>query len=168
MKNKKENLVIYDNINNDFIDVESLDDALSYTKELYIEDGDIHPDIEDVVVYQKVGQIGVEDLKDGTCKVYMIELSDKHWLEGIKHTVSSDDDGLSPDYLKSLGWITEFDDVLKKTFYIEPNIKKRDKISVEFEQEYYRVYHGKERTFIALETSLKWFQLHYMLQTYRD
>lgn len=70
---------------------------------------------------------------------------------------------LTHEYLLSIGWISEFDEVRGKTFYVEPNIKDRDKVSVEFENHYYRVWHGENRTFVALESSVEWLQLHLFL-----
>lgn len=70
---------------------------------------------------------------------------------------------LTPEYLTERGWITEYDEVRQKTFYVEPNIKDRDKISVEFENHYYRIWHSAAKTFIALESSIEWFELYYLL-----
>lgn len=57
---------------------------------------------------------------------------------------------LTPDYLQSKGWIFDGD------YWIMPLIKDRDKIWIQFESHYYRVWHGKERVFIALEDSIEW------------
>lgn len=70
---------------------------------------------------------------------------------------------LTQKYLIEKGWITEYDSTLEKTFFIEPNIKQRDKVSVEFESHYYRVWHGPNRTFIALESCTEWFEMYMML-----
>ena len=64
---------------------------------------------------------------------------------------------LTPDYLKSKGWIKE------NGFWVEPNIKERDKIWIQFENHYFRVWHGRDRTFISLETKLEWFENYYLL-----
>ena len=55
------------------------------------------------------------------------------------------------------GWIKEGE------FYVEQNIKGRDKIWVNFESHYFRIYHGENRTFIALERSKKWFEVYYLM-----
>ena len=70
---------------------------------------------------------------------------------------------LTPEYLLSKGWIISFDEVRKKSFYIEDDVKDRDLISVEFDGNGYRVWHSEKRTFIAAETSLEWFELYYLL-----
>jgi hypothetical protein len=70
---------------------------------------------------------------------------------------------LTPDYLIKRGWITEFDEVRQKTYYVESGIKSRDMISVEFEAHYYRIWHGKERVFVALESSKEWFDIYYLM-----
>lgn len=64
---------------------------------------------------------------------------------------------LTPEHLKSWGWIQE------GNFWVEANIKTRDKIWIQFENHYYRVYHGEERTFISLKATIGWFQNYYRL-----
>lgn len=70
---------------------------------------------------------------------------------------------LTPEYLTKRGWIAEYDEARHKMFYVEPNIKDRDKIFIEFENHYYRVWHSSSKTFIALETTVEWFELYYLL-----
>ena len=70
---------------------------------------------------------------------------------------------LTPDYLLKNGWIIKFDTITKKSYYCEPNIKERDTIYIEFESNYYRVWHGKAKTFIALESSIEWFECYYLI-----
>lgn len=70
---------------------------------------------------------------------------------------------LTPKHLEDMGWMPYFDDVRQKTFYCESDIKSRDRILVDFENHYYRVWHGKDVTFIALETTKEWFDLYYMM-----
>lgn len=64
---------------------------------------------------------------------------------------------LTPKYLIERGWAEE------DGYYIEPNIKDRDRISISFEHHYYRVWHSDKRTFIALESTIEWFELYYLL-----
>lgn len=64
---------------------------------------------------------------------------------------------LTPEYLQNKGWIQE------GKYWVEPNIKDRDKIWVQFEYHYYKVWYGGDRTFIALESSLEWFENYYLL-----
>lgn len=70
---------------------------------------------------------------------------------------------LTEDDLINLGWIRIFDDRVDKYYFIEPNIKERDKIWIEFEHHYYRVWHGRDKTFIALKINKEWFDVYYML-----
>lgn len=70
---------------------------------------------------------------------------------------------LTAGYLISKGWVLQFDETLRKDFYVEPNVKDRDTVWVEFEAYYYRVWHGREKTFIALQTSIEWLQMYMML-----
>jgi hypothetical protein len=64
---------------------------------------------------------------------------------------------LTPEYLKSKGWVEE------SGYWVEPGKKSRDKIWIQFEHHYYRVFHGAERTFIALESKIEWFEVYYLL-----
>lgn len=64
---------------------------------------------------------------------------------------------LTPQYLIERGWVEQ------DGYYIEPNIKDRDRISISFESHYYRVWHGEKRTFFALESTIEWFELYYLL-----
>ena len=84
-------------------------------------------------------------------------------LKFIANQIINSKTRLTVEYLIKNGWRTEYDKITDKTFYVEPNIKDRDKVSVEFESHYYRVWHGRERTFVALETSVEWLQLHLLL-----
>lgn len=70
---------------------------------------------------------------------------------------------LTPEYLFMNGWVPFYDTQTEKTFIVEPHVKDRDKIWVEFEHHYYRVWHGPAKTFIALKASLVWFQLYLLL-----
>lgn len=70
---------------------------------------------------------------------------------------------LTISYLISNGWVTEYDEVRKKIFFTEPNIKDRDRVSIEFDGNGYRVWHSEKITFIASETSLEWFEMYYLL-----
>ena len=64
---------------------------------------------------------------------------------------------LTTEYLIQSGWTEE------DGYYSEPNIKERDRIWIKFEGHFYRAYYGRYKTFIALETSLEWFNLFYLL-----
>jgi hypothetical protein len=64
---------------------------------------------------------------------------------------------LTPDYLLKRGWIK------KNGYYIEPNIKDKDLVLIRFENGYYRVWHSDKLTFIALESSIEWFEAYYLI-----
>lgn len=81
-----------------------------------------------------------------------------HWLIVKKGT------HLEPKHLYKAGWVVEV--VGNRQFFVEPNVKPRDKIWVEFENHYYRVYHSETRTFISLETKLEWLRVYLFLNDY--
>jgi len=64
---------------------------------------------------------------------------------------------LTPQYLLERGWIE------KDGCYSEPNMKDRDLITIQFENHYYRVWRSSKLTFIALESSVEWFEMYYLL-----
>ena len=64
---------------------------------------------------------------------------------------------LRPEHLIARGWIEE------DGYWVEPDIKYEYKIWIQFERHYFRVWHGKERTFIGLESKLEWFENYYLL-----
>jgi hypothetical protein len=64
---------------------------------------------------------------------------------------------LTPEYLLQKGWIE------KDGYYVESNIKDRDLISISFEADYCRVWHGANKTFIALEATIEWFENYYCI-----
>lgn len=75
----------------------------------------------------------------------------------ISNRIVREQNLLTPKYLTDMGWIE------KDGYYFEPNIKDRDLISISFEKNWFRVWHGKERTFIALESKVEWFEIYYLL-----
>lgn len=86
----------------------------------------------------------------------------KNWIYNlavriIAKRIINSSNRLTPEYLLQKGWVEENED------YFEPNVKDRDRIIISFEGNYYRVWHSANRTFIALESTLEWFELHYML-----
>lgn len=64
---------------------------------------------------------------------------------------------LQPHHLTSLGFI------YTDGYYFQPNMKDRDIIYVQFEGSSYRVFHSINKTFIAAENTLEWFELYYLL-----
>ncbi len=64
---------------------------------------------------------------------------------------------LKPDYLTKKGWIEE------DGYYFEPEIKESSRIWIKFEHHYFRVWYGKEKTFIGLESKVEWFETYYLM-----
>jgi len=81
-------------------------------------------------------------------------------LKFIAWRIWVSDEKLTPQILVDAGWVAEDDVVRGKTFWYEPNIKDRDRVSIEFENHYYRVWHGKDKTFIAMESSVEWLHVY--------
>ena len=88
------------------------------------------------------------------------------WAMSILKKNLEEGENLKPEHLVNLGW--------KKipgygtTMMVEPEIKDRDMVWIEFcgaygRVDYYRVWHGRERTFIALKAKKAWFDAYYML-----
>ena len=90
----------------------------------------------------------------------------KQWLLNIilkvlRWLIRRKGDQLLSDHLYDAGWIIEVQN--ERAFFIEPNIKGRDKIWISFENHYYRIYHGENRTFIDLQCTLQWLQVYLFL-----
>lgn len=66
---------------------------------------------------------------------------------------------INVEYLESIGFKSN------GTYFVEENVKVRDKIWVELNDGYYRIFHGERKTFIALESSKYWFDVYYFLMT---
>ena len=89
-------------------------------------------------------------------------LSSQNWIykfaiKIIANRIIHEQNLLTPEYLKSKGWVEE------DGFWIEQEIKSRDKIWIQFEHHYFRIWHGKERTFVGLESKLEWFEIYYLI-----
>ena len=69
---------------------------------------------------------------------------------------------LTPRYLLSKGWVMS-EGINDRIMYVEPNIKDRDRVSISFENHYYRVWHSDKEIFIALESTVEWFEMYYLL-----
>lgn len=65
MPETKQILTMYDNIDGDFIEVDSLEDARKYVKENYVEEDSMHPDFTHFDVFKKVGEVYVEEDAEG-------------------------------------------------------------------------------------------------------
>jgi|GEM_PF-2045362 len=77
-------------------------------------------------------------------------------LKRVAKTIIKSENLLTPEDLIQDGWI------LQDGYYIEKGIKDRDRISVKFQDHYYRVFHSANRTFVALESSKEWFYTYYL------
>jgi hypothetical protein len=66
---------------------------------------------------------------------------------------------LTPELLFDKGWSIQEQD--GKQFFVEPNIKEREKVWIAFENHYYRVWHGHYRTFVALESTVEWLHTYF-------
>ena len=91
-----------------------------------------------------------------------IKQSIKSWIyrqaiKVIAKRIVKDSNLLTPQYLLEHGWAE------KDGYYTEQNMKDRDLITIQFESHYYRVWHSSKLTFIALESSVEWFELYYLL-----
>lgn len=75
----------------------------------------------------------------------------------IANAICHNQNLLTPQYLIDRGWIE------KDGYYIEPDMKDMDLISIQFERHYFRIFHSDKRTFIALESKVEWFEVYYLL-----
>ena len=89
-------------------------------------------------------------------------MSNKSWIyrlsmKLIANRIVWGNNILTPKYLLDRGFIEQ------DGFYFEPEIKDRDLITIQFEHHHYRVWHSKNKTFIALKSSIEWFETYYLL-----
>lgn len=89
-------------------------------------------------------------------------LSQKNWLLRLYSVLFANrlvhyPTPLTPEYLEQRGWKGFNGD------WYEPYVKDRDRITISFENHYYRVWHSEKRTFIALESSVEWFEMYFLL-----
>jgi hypothetical protein len=89
-------------------------------------------------------------------------MSSQNWIYAlavklIANRIVHGNNFLTPKYLTDRGWI------LEDGYYVEPKIKERDKIWIQFEAHYFRVWHGKEKSFIGLESKVEWFENYFLL-----
>ena len=87
----------------------------------------------------------------------------KKALKVIAKNVIIYGDRLTSDYLVKKGWILEYDEVREKSYYKQPYIKDRDAIYIEFESNYYAVYHSSSKTFISTGNTIQWFESYYLI-----
>ena len=100
-------------------------------------------------------------------KLFFKAISNIGWIyrlavKIIANRIVHEKERLTPEYLIQKGWIKDKE---HKNFYYEPEVKERYKIWVEFDDHdfSFRVYYGRNKTFIALEKSLEWFNMFYLL-----
>ena len=137
----KQKLYIYNGIDSQLEEIEDLADAKDYIKD-YMEDGDIHPDIESIIILQQVGGVYVEETGDfaelngnsvPVCKVevlidktdiddYKEVLEDKHRLTiEIEKAMFGDEGAKNPSLC----------DVLKSVIDMKSRIDELEKASLE-------------------------------------
>ena len=69
---------------------------------------------------------------------------------------------LTAEYLTAKGFIND------DGWYVESDLKDENKIWVKFDEHgHATIWHGKEKTFITNESTLEWFEIHYLL-AHRD
>lgn len=64
---------------------------------------------------------------------------------------------LTPEYLLERGWVEQ------NGYYFEPNMKDRDIIQIRFDKHWYYVTHSSNKTYIATESTVEWFENYYLL-----
>ena len=75
----------------------------------------------------------------------------------IANRIVHGENHLKPSHLIARGWVKEDD------YYFEPDVKDKCKIWVKFENHYFRIYYGVNKTFIGLESKIEWFDNYYLL-----
>ena len=61
LNSQKQELFIYDGINCTLEEIDSIEDGMSFIKENFMEGGDIHPDIEDIIIVKKIASVCVTE-----------------------------------------------------------------------------------------------------------
>jgi hypothetical protein len=92
----------------------------------------------------------------------MPKTSAKTTFKNIQVGINTSETPLTPYILVKNGWErrTEND----KVYYIQPYMKDRDRVYIEFESHYYRVWHSHRKTFISVQTHVEWLLLYLLLQ----
>lgn len=126
----KQQLYIYNGIDSQLEEIKDLADAKDYIKD-YIEDGDIHPDIESIIILQQVGGVHIEEtgefseLNGDTVPVCKVDvLIDKNDIDELK--VKLNNEILNSESLQRY-WGYEKDNVKK----LKSRINELEKASLE-------------------------------------
>ncbi len=82
----------------------------------------------------------------------------KESIEKIARRIIIGNNPLTEDFLKEKGFFHIGD-----SLWTQKNLKERDLIWVQLCGNYYRIFHGPQKTFISLESSKEWFELYYMM-----
>ena len=81
----------------------------------------------------------------------------------FRNIIIKGENKLTEYYLLNKGWVLTPSDGEGNT-YIEPNIKERDQVYIRFTTpSFYTVWHGREKTFIAGETTIEWLEMYMLL-----
>jgi len=87
------------------------------------------------------------------CKNWIYRLS----VKMIANRIIWGNNLLTPKYLLDHGWVEN------DGYYTQPDIKGRNLITIQFEHHYYRIWHSDKKTFIALASSIEWFEMYYLM-----
>jgi hypothetical protein len=93
-------------------------------------------------------------------------LATKKWafdfaMKVIGNTLAFSDNALTPWHLEQLGWKCD------GNCWYDPLTKERDRIGIVFYNGFYMVWHGPDKTWIACESSVEWFNV-FRLAVERD
>lgn len=126
----KQKLYIYNGIDSQLEEIEDLSDAKEYIND-YVEDGDIHPDIESIIILQQVGGVHIEEtgefseLNGDTVPVCKVDvLIDRSEIDELK--VKLNNEILNSESLQRY-WGYEKDNVKK----LQSRINELEKASLE-------------------------------------
>jgi len=78
----------------------------------------------------------------------------------IRWRIKNDPYHLTPTNLIENDWLMD-----DNNYWYEPNIKERDRIWIKFGEngKYYQIYHGGDKTYMGLKSSVDWFLLYFLI-----
>jgi len=146
-------LVMYDNINGDFIEIASIEDGIKYIRECYTDGGEIHNEFVSFNVYKKMGEIDLTEKDDVVTSIKFTPNSEPNdersvatedqsgnesWQQALRRMRDNDefDDKFDPKnlvfiYAFQMGYRAshpqeqEKEDVYVETFYWESSLTKQ-------------------------------------------
>lgn len=86
-------------------------------------------------------------------------LSQKDWvykfaIKLLANRIVHGQNILTPEYLTAQGWAVEHG------YFVQPNVADRHKTWIKFDDNYYRVWYGEDRAFVALSKTIEWLELY--------